>query len=394
MSEAQIRYLKSLTGQLARESGWYGPARIGDPTFLPEGLRLAELQDELPDGGTATALLLRYDSGSGDWVPNGSDTIPVVSFAGGTFDAGTKVLCKFERKVWAALAAHEGAGGQDRAFVRFVTTEDFGATTAHQVAAVVSEAVGTDAPAPSTAITVHAYSSDGSFDDVPANAGGYAINLGTPSEPDYLILWAERVVRFVRAKASASICPDDVDVNGKIEDQAVVPFGDYVIRPGNPVNWSAFDFRNRYKHAAFFGSSQDQDELLFERRQNAKAEGKWVFELADVEKHEATIDQEWQLFDDDSTIKLQARGMKVAVEACDTLTDWEDRLEPWVVYRGVTDAAINKGASGTVSRYEPGTTTDSEINDTVHNDFANVASGKKVAYVKSGANFYAIAAEC
>jgi hypothetical protein len=63
-------------------------------------------------------------------------------------------------------------------------------------------------------------------------------------------------------------------------------------------------------------------------------------------------------------------------------------------HRGVTDAAINKGASGTVSRYTAGTTTDSGTNDTVNNDFANVAISKKVAYIKSGANYYMIAAEC
>lgn len=64
------------------------------------------------------------------------------------------------------------------------------------------------------------------------------------------------------------------------------------------------------------------------------------------------------------------------------------------IYRGVTDGAITKGSSGTVSRYTPGTTTDSGTNDTVFNDFANVGSGKKVAYAMDGANLYMIAAEC
>jgi hypothetical protein len=67
---------------------------------------------------------------------------------------------------------------------------------------------------------------------------------------------------------------------------------------------------------------------------------------------------------------------------------------PIEFHRGVTDAAIAKGASGTVSRYTDGTTSDSGINDTVSNDFANVAITKKVAYIKSGGNFYMIAAEC
>lgn len=65
-----------------------------------------------------------------------------------------------------------------------------------------------------------------------------------------------------------------------------------------------------------------------------------------------------------------------------------------VLHRGVTDAAINKAASGTVSRYLPGTTTDSGTNDTVFNDYADVAISKKCAYIQSGANFYMIAAEC
>jgi hypothetical protein len=69
-------------------------------------------------------------------------------------------------------------------------------------------------------------------------------------------------------------------------------------------------------------------------------------------------------------------------------------MDAIALHRGVTDAAINKGASGTVSRYEPGTTTDSGENDTVFNDWSNVGSGKKVAYMQSGANYYMIAAEC
>lgn len=64
------------------------------------------------------------------------------------------------------------------------------------------------------------------------------------------------------------------------------------------------------------------------------------------------------------------------------------------IHRGTTDASISKGASGTVSRYTDGTNTDSTTNDTVNNDFANVGSGKVVAYVKLGSNYYMIAAEC
>lgn len=67
---------------------------------------------------------------------------------------------------------------------------------------------------------------------------------------------------------------------------------------------------------------------------------------------------------------------------------------PIEFHRGVTDAAISKGASGTVSRYTDGTSSDSGTNDTVTNDFADVAISKKVAYIKSGGTFYMISAEC
>lgn len=72
----------------------------------------------------------------------------------------------------------------------------------------------------------------------------------------------------------------------------------------------------------------------------------------------------------------------------------EANYKPFAVHRGVTDGAINKNASGTVSRYTPGTTTDSGENDTVENEYANVGSGKKVAYIRNGDKFYMIAAEC
>ena len=63
-------------------------------------------------------------------------------------------------------------------------------------------------------------------------------------------------------------------------------------------------------------------------------------------------------------------------------------------HRGLTDAAINKGSSGTVSRYTAGTTSDSGTNDTVVNEIANIAISKKIYYIKSGANYYAITGEC
>lgn len=63
-------------------------------------------------------------------------------------------------------------------------------------------------------------------------------------------------------------------------------------------------------------------------------------------------------------------------------------------HRGITDAAITKGSSGTVSRYTAGTTSDSGINDTVSNEIASIAISKKIYYIKSGGTFYAITGEC
>jgi hypothetical protein len=68
----------------------------------------------------------------------------------------------------------------------------------------------------------------------------------------------------------------------------------------------------------------------------------------------------------------------------------------FAVYLGKTNVAINKGSSGAVSRYEgsTGTETDTGIDDTCKNRFANVSSGKWVAYVLIDSAYYLIAAEC
>jgi hypothetical protein len=68
----------------------------------------------------------------------------------------------------------------------------------------------------------------------------------------------------------------------------------------------------------------------------------------------------------------------------------------FAVLIGKTNVAINKGSSGAVSRYEGSTSTetDSGIDDTCKNLFANVASGKWVAYVAIGSAYYLIAGEC
>ena len=65
-------------------------------------------------------------------------------------------------------------------------------------------------------------------------------------------------------------------------------------------------------------------------------------------------------------------------------------------HRGVTNGTNTKGSFGNVDRYQAGTTTLTSplVTDVVYNDFATVATAKKVAYLKDGAKFYIIAAEC
>lgn len=64
------------------------------------------------------------------------------------------------------------------------------------------------------------------------------------------------------------------------------------------------------------------------------------------------------------------------------------------IHRGITLGVLNKGSSASVTRYLPGTTTDSGITDTVNNELANVGSGKVIYYARDGANLYVFAAEC
>jgi hypothetical protein len=67
---------------------------------------------------------------------------------------------------------------------------------------------------------------------------------------------------------------------------------------------------------------------------------------------------------------------------------------PFEVFRGITNASISKGATnGSVSRYKSGTNSDTGIDDTVTNDWANLASGIKVAYVRLGSVYYILNSE-
>jgi hypothetical protein len=73
------------------------------------------------------------------------------------------------------------------------------------------------------------------------------------------------------------------------------------------------------------------------------------------------------------------------------------RLEPIngvTIHRGITDEPLGKGTTMTVSRYNPGTTVDSTINDEVTNEMADVGTGKVVYYFEQGGNKYVFAAEC
>lgn len=63
---------------------------------------------------------------------------------------------------------------------------------------------------------------------------------------------------------------------------------------------------------------------------------------------------------------------------------------------GKTDAAHNKGASGTISIYSgtPGAETDTGENVTAFNKFADLESGKWVWVELYGLNYYLTAGEC
>jgi len=95
--------------------------------------------------------------------------------------------------------------------------------------------------------------------------------------------------------------------------------------------------------------------------------------------HPASLEEETELLFDDGN---------VAIAWLDISMSSNER------HRGVTDEALGKGKTKTVSRYDPGTTDDSGINDEVVNELASVAIGKVVYYERQGLNFYLYAAEC
>lgn len=64
-------------------------------------------------------------------------------------------------------------------------------------------------------------------------------------------------------------------------------------------------------------------------------------------------------------------------------------------YRGVTNEASGKGDTGkSVSRYIPGTTSDSGTDDLFTNELIDVGSGIVIHYVEQGGVFYMTSVEC
>ena len=121
-------------------------------------------------------------------------------------------------------------------------------------------------------------------------------------------------------------------------------------------------------------------------------------------------DADWVLYDDADTpaigeswgpqsssweLKKNRYGFTIWGGATGGTTDRVKASQHWVnEFYGQTDAAINKGSSGTISVYD-GANADTSINvASVENKFANVAISKKVACQWQGGVWRLIAAEC
>lgn len=143
----------------------------------------------------------------------------------------------------------------------------------------------------------------------------------------------------------------------------------FLVEP-SPVPTTAL---NDFGHKGMAG---DALQLIWDEWQE-----EWV--VINVEKKEAKL----VLLQTDGT---SLKEVEAAVEYCENPVNTGVSF----FYRGVTLAAINKGSSGSVSRYSPGTTTASGTTDTVANEYADVESGKKVGYIKNGSQLYMISAEC
>lgn len=91
-------------------------------------------------------------------------------------------------------------------------------------------------------------------------------------------------------------------------------------------------------------------------------------------------------------------GTYLIARRADDAARWEVlEVEGGHFHLGKTDSSHGKGTSGTVSVYEtatPGSETDTTINVTAFNKFADVGSGKWVWIMQRGEHWYITAAEC
>jgi hypothetical protein len=75
---------------------------------------------------------------------------------------------------------------------------------------------------------------------------------------------------------------------------------------------------------------------------------------------------------------------------------WHILTSGTVIHRGITLEPMTKGSliGSAVTRYLPGTRTLSTITDQVFDEYVDVATGKKVAYMAEGSSLWLLAVEC
>jgi len=88
-------------------------------------------------------------------------------------------------------------------------------------------------------------------------------------------------------------------------------------------------------------------------------------------------------------------GTTTATSGGNTVILAQQGETPSAFFRGVVDGEINKGSTGSVKRYQPGTSTLTSplITDTVTSDLSKVADGKLVHYAFNGNVLYITAVE-
>ena len=102
------------------------------------------------------------------------------------------------------------------------------------------------------------------------------------------------------------------------------------------------------------------------------------------------------LFTSDAAQRIVRAVKQVEANLKNTKHGRRNTYPPMRFSLGKTDAAHNKSASGTVSLWGGalGSETDTGINVTAYNKFANVLTGRFVMVVHTGHGWYLIAAEC